>query len=394
MTSAAGAVVVPRADGGVDRVVLGARAPEPAVAREPAVSRRAYAAAHVVIDPRADVDPRTGAAVDWDATIRFRRHLWSLGLGVAEAMDTAQRGMGITYPVVRELVERSVAAAPAGRDAIVCGVATDQLPTDPAPTLGAVTEAYLEQLTHVEGLGARAVLMCSRHLAAVATGADDYHAVYGRVVAAATRPVVLHWLGPMFDPALRGYWGHEDLGRAMDEVVALVRDHADRIDGVKISLLDADLEVAFRRRLPDGVRCYTGDDFNFPELILGDDRGHSDALLGIFDPIAAVAAAALARLDAGDPAGFRALLDPTVPLSRHLFSAPTYYYKTGVVFLAYLAGHQDHFRMLGGHESSRSLPHLAQALILADHAGVLPDPELAAARARLVLELSGVPQPR
>lgn len=393
MTSAATTVAVPRPDGTVQRIALGARPAVPVVHRAPAAVRRVFAAAHVVVDPRADVDPRTGAAVDWDATVRFRRHLWDLGLGVAEAMDTAQRGMGISYPVVRELVERSAAAAPADRDAIACGVATDQLGDGPQP-LGAIIEAYLAQLAHVEGVGARAVVMCSRHLAAVAEGPDAYHDVYRRVIAAAARPVVLHWLGPMFDPALRGYWGHEDLGRAMDEVVAIVAAHADRVDGVKISLLDADLEVAFRRRLPDGVRCYTGDDFHFPELILGDDRGHSDALLGIFDPIAPVAAAALARLDVGDRAGYDDLLGPTVPLSRHLFAPPTYHYKTGVVLLAYLAGHQDHFRMLGGHESSRSLPHLARAIELADVAGVLPDPELAAGRARLVLELSGVPQPR
>ena len=390
MTTAT-AVVVPRADGALERVTLGTLPPVPVVPHHPATSRLALAAAHVVADPRVDVDPRSGAAVDWDATIRFRHHLWTLGFGVAEAMDTAQRGMGITYPVVRELIERSAAAAPADRDALVCGVSTDQLPPEPQP-LDAVTEAYLVQLEHVEGLGARAVLMCSRHLVAVAAGPDDFHAVYGRVISAAKRPVILHWLGPMFDPALRGYWGHEDVGRAMDEVLGLVAAHAERIDGVKISLLDADLEVAFRRRLPAGVRCYTGDDFNFPELIGGDEEGHSDALLGIFDPIAAVAAAALARLDAGDRAGFDALLAPTVPLSHHLFAAPTFHYKTGVVFLAYLAGHQDHFRMLGGHEASRSVPHLAGALLLADRAGVLPDPELAAARARAFLALAGVPQ--
>lgn len=392
MTSPARSVALPLEDGTVRRVTLGDGSVVTTTPRPPAVGRRAFAAAHVVVDPRADVDPRTGAAVDWPATVRFREHLWSLGLGVAEAMDTAQRGMGIPYPVVRELIERSLAAAPAREDAIVCGVATDQLADGPHP-LGAVTDAYLEQLAHVEGLGGRAVLMCSRHLAAVADGPDDYRTVYDAVIGAATRPVVLHWLGPMFDPALTGYWGHHDVMRAMDEVVDLVAAHADEVDGVKISLLDADLEVAFRRRLPAGVRCYTGDDFNFPELIVGDDVGHSDALLGIFDPIAPVAAAALAALDERDTSAFLTLMAPTVPLSRHLFAVPTYHYKTGIVFLAYLAGHQDHFRMLGGHESSRSVPHLARAVLLADGAGVLPDPELAAARARRVLEVAGVPQP-
>lgn len=392
MTSAARTVTVPLGGGTLRTVTLGEQRVIRASTREPSVSRRVFAAAHVVVDPGVDVDPRSGVEVDWEATLRFREHLWSLGLGVAEAMDTAQRGMGISYPVVRELVERSAAAAPADRDAIVCGVATDQLADEPQP-LGAITEAYLEQLAHVEGVGGRAVLMCSRHLARAATGPDDYRTVYDEVIRAATRPVIIHWLGEMFDPALEGYWGHADLARATDEVVSLVAAHADRVDGVKISLLDADIEVAFRRRLPDGVSCYTGDDFNFPELILGDEVGHSDALLGIFDPIAPVAAAALAALDAGDRSAFTDLLEPTAPLSRHLFAAPTYHYKTGIVFLAYLAGHQDHFRMLGGHESSRSIPHLGAAVVLADRAGVLPDPELAAARARRVLEVGGVPQP-
>lgn len=392
MTSAARTVTVPLGGGTLRTVTLGEQRVIRASTREPSASRRVFAAAHVVVDPGVDVDPRSGVEVDWEATLRFREHLWSLGLGVAEAMDTAQRGMGISYPVVRELVERSAAAAPADRDAIVCGVATDQLADEPQP-LGAITEAYLEQLAHVEGVGGRAVLMCSRHLARAATGPDDYRTVYDEVIRAATRPVIIHWLGEMFDPALEGYWGHADLARATDEVVSLVAAHADRVDGVKISLLDADIEVAFRRRLPDGVSCYTGDDFNFPELILGDEVGHSDALLGIFDPIAPVAAAALAALDAGDRSAFTDLLEPTVPLSRHLFAAPTYHYKTGIVFLAYLAGHQDHFRMLGGHESSRSIPHLGAAVVLADRAGVLPDPELAAARARRVLEVGGVPQP-
>lgn len=392
MTSAARTVTVPLGGGTLRTVTLGEQRVIRASTREPSVSRRVFAAAHVVVDPGVDVDPRSGVEVDWEATLRFREHLWSLGLGVAEAMDTAQRGMGISYPVVRELVERSAAAAPADRDAIVCGVATDQLADEPQP-LGAITEAYLEQLAHVEGVGGRAVLMCSRHLARAATGPDDYRTVYDAVIRAATRPVIIHWLGEMFDPALEGYWGHADLARATDEVVSLVAAHADHVDGVKISLLEADIEVAFRRRLPDGVRCYTGDDFNFPELILGDEVGHSDALLGIFDPIAPVAAAALVALDAGDRSAFTDLLEPTVPLSRHLFAAPTYHYKTGIVFLAYLAGHQDHFRMLGGHESSRSIPHLGAAVVLADRAGVLPDPELAAARARRVLEVGGVPQP-
>jgi hypothetical protein len=390
--TAGASVAVPNADGTVARVELGLHPAVPVVQRPPASARRAYAAAHVVVDARADVDPTTEAVVDWDATLAFRRHLWSLGLGVAEAMDTAQRGQGISYPIVRMLVERTLEAARNDGGEVACGIVTDQLAPGAHP-LSRITEAYLEQLEHVESHGGLAVMMCSRNLAASADDPDAYHDVYGTVLAAARRPVVLHWLGPMFDPQLEGYWGAREVDRAMDEVVALIAVHAAKVEGIKVSLLDAQLEVALRRRLPSGVRCYTGDDFNYPDLIRGDEAGHSDALLGIFDPIAAAAAAALAALDRGDTGAYDRILAPTVPLSRHLFTAPTFHYKTGIVFLAYLAGHQDHFRMLGGHESSRSAVHLARALVLADAAGVLPDPELAAARARTFLALAGVPQP-
>lgn len=391
MTTGA-SVHVPNADGTVARVMLGTSSSVPAVVRAPATSRRVYAAAHVVVDALADVDPMRDVAVDWDTTMAFRSHLWRLGLGVAEAMDTAQRGQGISYPVVRQLIERTLEAARSQGGEVVCGIVTDQL----APgvhSLARITEAYLEQLEHVESRGGRAVMMCSRNLAASATGPDDYHEVYGAVLTAARRPVVLHWLGPMFDPQLDGYWGAQEIDRAMDEVVEVIATHTSRIDGIKVSLLEARLEVALRRRLPSGVRCYTGDDFNYPELVRGDELGHSDALLGIFDPIAPAAAAALAALDEGDIAEYERILEPTVPLSRHLFATPTFHYKTGIVFLAYLAGHQEHFRMLGGQESARSVVHLARALVLADAAGVLPDAELAAARARTFLSLAGVAQP-
>ncbi|MFG2104591.1 dihydrodipicolinate synthase family protein [Micromonospora echinaurantiaca] len=364
---------------------------EHAVPGAPFTSRVAYAAAHVVADPRAENVPGAPAAVDWDATLAFRRHLWSYGFGVAEAMDTAQRGMGLDYPTARELVRRSAAAARAEGGAICAGVATDQLPAGPA-TLDEIRKAYAEQLADVQGAGARPVLMCSRHLAAAARSAEDYLDVYGRLIDDADDPVVLHWLGPAFDPALAGYWGDGDPAGAADTVVALIAGHPGKVDGIKLSLLDEEFEVALRRRLPAGVRLYTGDDFNYPALIRGDAQGHSDALLGVLAAIAPPAAAALRALDTGDLAGYDRLLAPTLPLARHLFGAPTFYYKTGIVFLAWLAGHQDHFTMVGGLQSGRSPAHLARLLRLADAAGLLPDAELAAHRARAFLTTAGVAQ--
>ncbi|MGV9365478.1 DUF993 family protein [Amycolatopsis sp. NPDC003731] len=355
----------------------------PAPPKTPPTSRIAYAAAHVVADARAD-EPY---AVDWDATLAFREHLWSSGLGVAEAMDTAQRGMGLDWATTRDLVTRTGAVA-AGRR-WCAGVGTDQLPPGPA-TVASIVDAWREQLALVAGAGAVPVVMASRALAAAATGPDDYHAAYGKLLSEAGGPVLLHWLGEQFDPALAGYWGHADVRAAARELAALCAEHASAIAGVKVSVLDAEVEVEFRRALPDGVACYTGDDFNYPSLIAGDAEGHSEALLGIFDPLAPVAAAALARLDAGDEGGFRALLDPTVPLSREIFRAPTRHYKTGVVFLAHLNGHQDHFRMIAGSESARTITHLATLLRLADEAGVLADPDLAEARMRPLLQVAGV----
>ncbi len=372
-------------------VTLGEGPSVPAIPTRPPTSRVAYAAAHVVADPLADVDPREGVALDWDATLAFRRHLWAQGLGVAEAMDTAQRGMGLDWPTTRTLIRRTLAEAAAEGGLVACGIATDQL-TGPTADLDAIAGAYEEQLEMVEDLGGTAVVMASRALAATAGGPHDYAEVYGRLLGQVTRPVILHWLGEAFDPLLAGYWGDQDLHKAADALLEIVADHPHAVDGVKVSVLDEEIEVAFRARLPEGVRCYTGDDFHFPQLILGDDTSHSDALLGIFDPIAAVARAAFESLDRGDVAGWTDLLAPTVPLSRHLFGAPTYRYKTGVVFLAHLAGHQDHFRMVGGEESSRSIRHLAELVVLADRAGALPDPDRAAHRARRVLELAGVAQ--
>ncbi|MEU8803048.1 dihydrodipicolinate synthase family protein [Spirillospora sp. NPDC048819] len=347
----------------------------------PSTSRVAYAAAHVVPDPAGD-------SLDWDATLAFRRHLWSYGLGVAEAMDTAQRGMGLNWSTTRELIARSGREALSTGGRIVCGAGTDHLPPGPASP-EEIVAAYEEQLAVVESAGAVPVLMASRHLAAAARGPDDYASVYGRLLSQVGRPAVLHWLGPMFDPALDGYWGSPDLDVAADALLDLIAGHASRIDGVKISLLDGEREIAFRRRLPSGVRLYTGDDFNYPELIKGDAEGHSDALLGVFDPIAPAAAAALRALDDNDTASYEEIFAPTVPLARHLFEAPTFYYKTGVVFLAWLTGHQRHFRMVGGLENARSVPHMVRLFQLADAAGLYPDPDLAANRMRAWLTVQG-----
>ncbi|WP_077063247.1 dihydrodipicolinate synthase family protein [Streptomyces sp. MP131-18] len=362
----------------------------PAPGGAPLTSRIVFSAAHVVADPFADTTPEGPAAVDWDTTLAFRRHLWAHGLGVAEAMDTAQRGMGLDWAGAAELIRRSGAEARAAGGRIACGVGTDQL-TGPADT-AAVRAAYEEQLAVVEETGAQAILMASRALAAAARGPEDYAEVYGHLLRQAAEPVVLHWLGPMFDPALTGYWGSEDLDAATDTFLDIIGTHADKVDGVKVSLLDAQREIKLRRRLPSGVRCYTGDDFNYPELIAGDEQGFSHALLGIFDPLGPLAAEAVRTLDTGDVAGFRAHLDPTVELSRHLFRAPTRYYKTGVVLLAWLAGHQDHFTMVGGLQSARSLPHLARAYELADGLGLFPDPALARERMARLLAVHGVAQ--
>jgi hypothetical protein len=348
----------------------------------------------VVADPLADADPVAGARLDWDATLAYRRWLWSLGLGVAEAMDTAQRGTGLGWPLARELIRRSAAEAAACSGWVACGAGTDQLPPGRPASLDAVEAAYAEQCELVEAAGGQIVLMASRALAECARGPDDYAQVYARVLSQVGQPVILHWLGEAFDPQLAGYWGARDPEPAMAACLDVIKAHAHRVDGVKLSLLDRDLEVEMRRRLPAGVRMYTGDDFNYPELIRGDGDQHSDALLGIFDPIAPAAAAALRALDAGDLERYEALLGPTLPLARHCFAAPTWAYKTGVVLLAWLNGHQTHFRMVGGAESARGMLHLAELFRLADAAGLLRDPELACARMRLLLAVAGIEDQR
>jgi hypothetical protein len=353
--------------------------------------RIAFAAAHIVADPLSDADPWLDAAVDWDRTIAYRRHLWGLGLSVAEAMDTAQRGTGLDWPTSQELIRRSVEAARDVPGAVVAsGAGTDHLAPQPGTTIDEVIAAYEEQCAAVESFGGHIILMASRALAACAASPDDYVRVYNRILSQVAEPVIIHWLGEMFDPALGGYWGHPDHDQAMEVCLSVIAANVDKVDGVKISLLDKDMEVAMRRRLPAGVRMYTGDDFNFAELIAGDDVGHSDALLGIFDAIAPAASAALDALSGNRPDEFHDILGPTVPLSRHIFQAPTRFYKTGVVFMAYLAGHQDHFVMVGGQQSARSILHLAELFRLADAAGLLRDPDMAALRMKNVLAMHGI----
>ena len=359
--------------------------------------RIAYSAAHVVADPLAAVDPWLSCALDWDATIAYRRHLWSLGLGVAEAMDTAQRGMGLDWPTSLELIRRSLDAAKDVPGALVAsGCGTDHLDIDAVRNVDDVIRGYEEQMAAIEALGGKLIVMASRALARVAKSPADYERVYDRILSQARQPVVLHWLGDMFDPALAGYWGSADLDRAMDTALGIIAAHPSKVDGIKISLLDKDKEIAMRRRLPPGVRMYTGDDFNYAELIAGDGigseptHGRSDALLGIFDAIAPAASAALGELAQGQVEKFHAILGPTVPLSRHIFAAPTRFYKTGVVFMAWLNGHQSHFTMVGGQQSTRSLQHLAELFRLADAANLLAQPALAVRRMKTLLALHGI----
>lgn len=379
---------LPQADGSLKPLQLKA---EPIVPSEPVrtFNRDVYAAAHVVINPLATTDPwDQSPVVDWDATLAFRSHLYKLGFKVAEAMDTAQRGMGVDWPVARELIQRSLRHAKAVGGDLACGVGTDQLVPHPAPSLGQVEAAYREQLGVVEAEGGRAILMASRAMVRAASGPDDYLKLYGRLLRDVSRPAVLHWLGDMFDPALRGYWGSENIADALDTVATLIADNSSKVEGVKVSLLDPQWELALRQRLPAGVKMYTGDDFNYAALMAGDASGFSHGLLGIFDPIAPVASVALQALAAGNVFRFRELLDPTVQLAREMFRAPTRHYKAGVVFLAWLNGHQDHFAMAAGLQSARGVAHYAKLFELADASGVLTDPELAVLRMRRYLSVA------
>jgi hypothetical protein len=353
-------------------------------------TRRALAAAHVVADPLSTREPWLEAAIDWDATIAYRQHLWSWGLGVAEAMDTAQRGMGLDWPNSLELIRRTLDAAKDVPGAFIAsGAGTDHLAPGASTTIAQVIAAYEEQCAAIEKLGGRIILMASRALAACAKSPDAYGLVYDRILSQIREPVIIHWLGEMFDPALRGYWGSENHDAAMQVCLDVIRRNQAKVDGIKISLLDKGKEIRMRSNLPEGVRMYTGDDFNFAELIEGDPQGHSDALLGIFDSIAPAASAALSALAANDKAAYHDILAPTVPLSRHIFCAPTRFYKTGVVFMAWLNGHQAHFVMVGGQQSARHVLHFAELFRLADAAGLLADPPLACARMHQLLAVNG-----
>jgi hypothetical protein len=373
----------------------------------PLTSRRAYAAAHVIPEVTADNTPGAPARLDWDATLAYRHELWSYGLGVADAMDTAQRGMGLDWAATQQLIKRTgmeAASVVAGgsaatggksvRDLVSCGAGTDQLELESLPTgaagVQAVLDAYREQIAVVSEAGPKVILMSSRALAKVASGPDDYLHVYSSLLHEVDQPVILHWLGTMFDPAMAGYWGSRDVSEATETFLSLIREHPDKVDGVKVSLLDAAHEVSLRAALPDGVRLYTGDDFNYPELIDGVGTRHSDALLGIFAAIYPAASAALQAYDAGDAAKGRAILDSTRELGKHIFSAPTFYYKTGIAFMSWLNGRQPGFQMVGGLHSGRSVVHLATTFELADQAGLLKDPALAAFRMSDFLRINGV----
>jgi hypothetical protein len=386
MTAVGARIDLPVAGGGWRTVELA----EPRVWTphpQPYRTRVAFAAAHVVADPWGANVPGAPAVLDWDATLAFRRHLFSYGLGLAEAMDTAQRNMGLDWVAVQELVRRSAEQAKAHDARIAAGAGTDHRPD--AATVDDVLVAYTEQVEFVEGTGAQVILMASRQLAAAAAGAEDYLRVYDALLSQVREPVILHWLGEAFDPQLRGYWGSADVDAATATFVQLVTQHAAKVDGVKVSLLSAEHEIGLRAALPAGVRLYTGDDFNYPELIRGDGTHHSDALLGAFSAIAPAASAALAALDEGDLARSDAEMAPTLSLSRKVFEAPTFYYKTGIAFLAWLCGHQPGFTMVGGLQSARSVVHLSEVFALANEARLLPDPERAAAKFRGLLEVAG-----
>ncbi|EPA1378253.1 dihydrodipicolinate synthase family protein [Raoultella ornithinolytica] len=358
----------------------------------PAFNRIAYAAAHVVIDPQHQgADWLNNPRIDWDATLAYRHHLWRLGFNIAEAMDTAQRGMGVSWEIAKELIIRSLQEAQTvpGAD-LAAGVGTDQLEAAHATTLEQVIAAYEEQMELVEQHNGKIILMASRALAKVAKTPQDYLAVYNRLLEQSQDKIILHWLGEMFDPALAGYWGSTDYAAAADTVLEIIANNVDKVEGIKISLLSKEKEVAFRKRLPSQVKMYTGDDFNYPELIAGEDGHYSHALLGIFDAIAPVAAAALNELALGNSGEYYRLMNPTVALSREIFKAPTQYYKAGIVFLAWLNGHQSHFSMAGGMQAAREISHYAEIFRLADQAGLLQDPQLATRRMKNLLTVYGL----
>jgi hypothetical protein len=383
---------LPTYDGRLEAYTPSGDALTPRAPRRP-LTRTAFAAAHVVSDPLAERDPWVGRpAIDWESTLRFRHGLWDQGLGLAEAMDTAQRGMGVDWPTARELIERTMREAKAHplKPRVACGAGTDHKPLAELRDEAALVAAYGEQMAAIEAAGGQVILMASRAFPAMDATADTYARVYGRLIEQAAEAVILHWLGAMFDPALRSYWGSPDVAAASDAVLGIIAANPGKVDGIKISLLDQAHEEAFRARLPDGVRLYTGDDFNYADLIAGDGTHHSHALLGIFAAIAPAASQALEALAAGDLATYHALLAPTVPLSREIFKAPTQFYKAGIAFLAWLNGAQSHFVMPAGFQSAREITHYAEVFRLADRARLLTDPERAAARMTLLLRLHGI----
>lgn len=381
---------LPFADGSIKPYrLIGTPTPRPA--SPPRFNRIAYAAAHVVSDPLRDRNPWNDPAIDWDATMAFRHHLWSLGFQIAEAMDTSQRGMGLNWAGAQELIRRSLAESKtvAGAD-LASGAGTDHLDPSEAKSLDDVIKAYETQAEFIEKHGGRFILMASRALARIAKSPDDYAKVYGHILSNARDKVVLHWLGDMFDPQLKNYWGSTKFENALDTVISIIEANRDKVEGIKISLLEERYEIALRNRLPDDVLCFTGDDFNYAPLIEGDGNKHSHALLGIFDAVAPQASSALAALADSNNARFRAIIEPTVPLSRKIFEAPTQYYKAGVVFLAWLNGHQSHFTMPAGMQSARSILHYADIFRLADQAHVLDHPELALIRMKSLLDIYGL----
>jgi hypothetical protein len=381
---------LPRADGSLEIYRLtGTPIARPQTV--PVFNRIAYAAAHIVSDPLRDLDPWGRPAIDWERTMAFRHHLWALGFKIAEAMDTSQRGMGLDWAGAQELIRRSLTEARTVRGAdLACGAGTDHLAPADTRSLDDVIRAYETQIGFVEKEGGRSIMMASRALARIAASPDDYRKVYGRILSQTKDKVVLHWLGDMFDPQLKGYWGAEDFNTALDTVLSIIDENKAKVEGIKISLLDNACEVALRNRLPRDVLCFTGDDFNYAELIEGDGEKYSHALLGIFDAVAPSASKALASLANGDVATFRAVIEPTVPLSRKIFEAPTQYYKAGVVFLAWLNGHQRHFTMPAGMQSARGALHYADIFRLADRANVLDMPDMAAERMKAFLVMQGV----
>jgi len=385
-------IALPTADGRIEDYRLSGTPLAPRAPTRP-LTRTAFAAAHVVSDPLRERNPwDTRPAVDWEGTLAFRTSLWDQGLGLAEAMDTAQRGMGVDWPTALELIQRTMVAAKAHpmKPRVACGAGTDHVALTEFTTADKIAAAYQMQAEAIEAADGQLILMASRAFPAIGAGPDTYRSVYRRLIDGAREPVILHWLGDMFDPALKGYWGSDDVAEASEFVLDLIGENPGKVDGIKISLLDQAHEEAFRARLPEGVRLYTGDDFNYADLIAGDGKHYSHALLGIFAAIAPAASQALDALAAGDLDTYHRLLKPTVPLSRKIFRAPTRFYKAGIAFLAWLNGHQRHFIMPAGFQSSRDIVHYAEVFRLADQANLLADPELAVRRMRVLAELHGI----